>query len=544
MSQTLAEKLFPNPLPSAADLEDRYPPRQLKEGGRVTRFAPSPTGFLHLGSLYTALVNQLTARGSGGVFYLRVEDTDKKREVAGGAADLLESLRVFGIVPDEGKSENDGKYAPYTQSKRAEIYHVFAKSLVECGLAYPCFCSSDELAQMREKQEKDGAVQGGYWGEWAKCRDLSSEQAAAKIDAGQSWTLRLRSGGDLEKRVAFNDEVRGKIEMPVNVLDAVLLKADGIPTYHFAHAVDDHLMRTTHVIRSEEWLASVPLHLELFRVCGFKPPKYAHVSALLKSENGNKRKLSKRKDPEAAVSWFAREGYPADSVLEYLMCLLSSAFEDWRRANPAAARSDFPFTFKKMSASGALFDLVKLTDVSKGVIAALSGGDLAENILIWAREYDTEFASILQNHGDYLAQILAIDRDGAKKPRKDIAKYSEVRGYVSYFFDELFDGEFPLPDSVCKEDALEILETYDYRGDDDKDEWFGRIRQLSVALGYAASPKDFKANSSAYKGHVGDVSAVIRSAVTGRLNTPDLWAVCRVLGEARVRERIRRIAGE
>ncbi|MDR1409819.1 MAG: glutamate--tRNA ligase [Oscillospiraceae bacterium] len=542
----LAAALFPNPLPAPEDLETRYPSRNLPEGARVTRFAPSPTGFLHIGSLYTAFVNQLTVRATGGVFFLRIEDTDKKREVEGGVQSLLESLAAFGIVPDEGTvrtdvshTEEQGAYGPYTQSARRDIYQAFAKALVLQGLAYPCFCTEDELSTLRDEQGQAGAIQKGYWGKWARCRDLPVDEAIQHVQSGEPWVLRLRSNGNAEKRVPFTDEVRGKIEMPENILDAVILKTDGVPTYHFAHAVDDHLMRTTHVIRSEEWLASVPLHLELFRACGFKPPKYAHISAMMKSEDGGKRKLSKRKDPEAAVSWFARQGYPADAVLEYLMCLISSQFEDWRKANPAVPRESFPFTLKKMSASGALFDLVKLTDVSKGVIAAMSGTVLAGQATVWAREFDPQLADILAAHDGYLAQILAIDRDGAKKPRKDISRYGEVREYVSYFFDELFKSELPLPDEMTQENAAAILDAYEYSAGDDKDAWFARIRELAVRLGFAASPKEYKENPGAFKGHVGDVSAVIRAAVTGRPNTPDLWAICRVFGEERVRGRLR-----
>ncbi|MDR0883607.1 MAG: glutamate--tRNA ligase [Oscillospiraceae bacterium] len=536
---TLAEVLFPQSLPNPAALEAQYPPRSLPEGARVTRFAPSPTGFLHLGSLYTAYVNFLTAHSTGGVFFLRIEDTDKKREVAGGVASLLESLAAFGIVPDEGGVAG-GAYAPYTQSARREIYQAFAKDLVERGLAYPCFCTEDELTALRDAQETADVPQKGYWGQWARCRDLSAQDAIARVQAGDAWVLRLRADGDAEKRIVFTDEVRGKIEMPENILDTVLLKRDGVPTYHFAHAVDDHLMRTTHVIRSEEWLASVPLHLALMRVCGFRAPKYAHISALMKSEDGAKRKLSKRKDPEAAVSWFSAQGYPADAVLEYLMTLISSAFEDWRRVHPTEPRSAFPFTLKKMSASGALFDAVKLADVSKGVIALVSGADLAQQVRHWAGAHDTALAALLDKHPDRLAQILAIDRDGAKKPRKDIARYGEVLGYVSYFFDELFVPALPLPEGISPADASEILGAYDYDADEDKDAWFARIRALALSLGYAASPKEYKDNPAQWRGHVGAVSSVIRAAITGRSNTPDLWAICRVLGATTVLSRLQK----
>ncbi len=390
-NKALAELLFPNVTKTPDDLEKLFPPRQLKEGARVTRFAPSPTGFLHIGGLFAALISKLNAQMTDGVFMLRIEDTDKKREIEDGVSEIIKGLKAFGVTPDEGVTgfgEEEGDYGPYTQSKRAEIYHIVAKSLVEKGLAYPCFCTEDELSELRERQEKEGALIKGYFGKWAKCRSLSFEEQKKLIEEGKPYTLRLRSPGSEDKRITFVDLIKGKIEMPENIQDIVLLKTDSIPTYHFAHAVDDHFMRTTHVTRGDEWISSVPTHIQLFSVCGFKAPKYAHISPIMKEENGSKRKLSKRKDPEAAVTYYAEEGFPKESVLEYLLTLANSNFEDWRRANPNADCSEFPFNLKKMSVSGALFDLTKLTDVSKNVISKMSAEKVLSYALDWAKNND------------------------------------------------------------------------------------------------------------------------------------------------------------
>ena len=385
----LADLLFPNVTGTVAELEEKYPDRGLKEGARVTRFAPSPTGYLHIGAFYTALVNILTADVSGGKAYLRIEDTDKKREIADGVSAIIDGFKDFGIEFSEGvtgfNSEN-GDYGPYTQSKRAEIYHIVAKQLVKDGLAYPCFCSSEELTDLRAQQEKDGALITGYFGKYAKCRELTLEEIEKNLNDGKSYVLRFRSQGDEEKKIAFDDMIRGKIEMPENVIDEVLLKSDGIPTYHFAHICDDHFMRTTHVIRAEEWLSSVPKHIAIFKACGFKVPKYAHLSQVMKldEDDGNKRKISKRKDPEAAVSYFFEAGFPRESILEYLFTLINSNFEDWRRANPKESVFAFPFNLKKMSPSGCLFDLVKLNDVSKNVISVMDADTVYKYIAEWA----------------------------------------------------------------------------------------------------------------------------------------------------------------
>lgn len=536
----LAQLLFPNITKVPQDMEDMYPPRALKEGARVTRFAPSPTGFLHFGNLFTCMVSYKTAKTTDGVFYVRVEDTDQKRKVEGAIDVMLKGLSVYGINADEGVVGDEkeiGNYGPYYQSARVEIYQTYAKALVEQGLAYPCFCSADELDEIRTAQENESIK--GYWGKWAKCRDLSFEQIKANIDSGMSWTLRLKSPGDLEKKCYFDDMIKGKIEMPENVQDVVLLKSDGIPTYHFAHAVDDHLMRTTHVVRGDEWISSVPIHLQLFKVLGFKPPKYAHVSPIMKEENGGKRKLSKRKDPEAAVTYYAEEGYPQESVNEYMMTLANSNFEDWRRMNKTEPIEKFPFNLKKMSVSGALFDIVKLTDVSKNVISVMPAEKVFELAYAWAKEYQPQLAKLFAQDEAKATAILNIDREG-KKPRKDIAKWSDVLDYVSYMYDETFVPNYELNGNATPSLAVKVIEEYlkVVNLDDDKDAWFGRMKEICPLVGCTPNVKEYKAEPEKFEGHVGDVSTIIRVALTGRTNTPDLFAITALLGEDTVKARL------
>lgn len=536
----LAQLLFPNITKAPQDMEDMYPPRALKEGARVTRFAPSPTGFLHFGNLFTCMVSYKTAKTTDGVFYVRVEDTDQKRKVDGAIDVMLKGLSVYGINADEGVVGDEkeiGDYGPYYQSARVEIYQTYAKALVEQGLAYPCFCSADELDEIRTAQENESIK--GYWSKWAKCRDLSFEQIKANIDAGMSWTLRLKSPGDLEKKCYFDDMIKGKIEMPENVQDVVLLKSDGIPTYHFAHAVDDHLMRTTHVVRGDEWISSVPIHLQLFKVLGFKPPKYAHVSPIMKEENGGKRKLSKRKDPEAAVTYYAEEGYPQESVNEYMMTLANSNFEDWRRMNKTEPIEKFPFNLKKMSVSGALFDIVKLTDVSKNVISVMPAEKVFELAYAWAKEYQPQLAELFAQDEAKATAILNIDREG-KKPRKDIAKWSDVLDYVSYMYDETFVPNYELNGNATPSLAVKVIEEYlkVVNLDDDKDAWFGRMKEVCPLVGCTPNVKEYKAEPEKFEGHVGDVSTIIRVALTGRTNTPDLFAITALLGEDTVKARL------
>ena len=540
----LANLLFPGIDKTPDYYEKLYPERNLPEGARVTRFAPSPTGYLHIGGLFGALVDVLTAKVSGGISYLRIEDTDKKREIEDGVSGITDGMKAFGVEFDEGVTgfgTETGSYGPYTQSQRVEIYQTVAKSLVEQGLAYPCFCSSEDLDSIREQQEAEGADIRGYFGKWAKCRDLSYEEIERNINEGKSWVLRFRSDGSPDKRIFFEDMIRGKIEMPENIIDEVLLKSDGIPTYHFAHCCDDHFMRTTHVVRGEEWISSVPKHIALFKACGYRVPKYAHTPQVMKfdDETGDKRKLSKRKDPEAAVSYFVEEGFPKESLTEYLLTLLSSGFEDWRRANPSVPAMDYPFNLKKMSSSGCLFDLVKLNDVSKNVISVMTADTVYERIAEWARVYDKEFYDVFTADPAKSRNILNIDRENPK-PRKDIAKWSEVKDYVSYFFNEFYKADFALPENISKQDAYDIVCAYEkaYSPADDKDAWFARIKDLCEPLGFTPNVKEYKQNPGAFKGHVGDVSTVIRIALTSRRNTPDLYCIMQLLGEDEVKARL------
>ena len=540
----LAELLFPDITETPADMEAKFPERNLKEGARVTRLAPSPTGFLHFGNLFTGTVAYRTAKVTDGIFFVRVEDTDQKRKVEGAIEVMLDGLKAFDVVADEGvvgENEEKGAYGPYYQSQRKAIYHVFAKSLVEQDLAYPCFCSAEDLDEIRAAQENE--PNKGYWGEYAKCRKLTFEEIEANIKEGKTWTLRLKSPGDLTKKCFFDDMIKGKIEMPENVQDVVLLKSDGIPTYHFAHAVDDHLMRTTHVIRGDEWMSSCPIHLQLFKCLGFKLPKFAHVSPIMKEENGNKRKLSKRKDPEAAVTFYVEQGYPKESVNEYIMTLMNSNFEDWRKTNKEAPIEAFPFNLKKMSVSGALFDMVKLNDISKNVISLMPAKKVYDYTAAWAKEYDKEFYELLTRNEEYSVNMLNIDREGPK-PRKDIACFSEVKDYVSYFFNEIADLSYELPENITADMAKEILDLYveEYDAARDKDAWFAHIKEMCEKLGYTPNVKEYKKNPDAFKGHVGDVSTVIRLAVTGRKNTPDLYAIMQILGEEEVKARLQNAA--
>ena len=542
-NKKLAELLFPHIDKTPDYYEEQYPERGLPEGARVTRFAPSPTGYLHIGGLFSALVDVLTAQTTNGVSFLRIEDTDKKREIDDGVSAIVNGFDYFGVEFTEGVTgfgTEKGAYGPYTQSKRAEIYQTVAKSLVEKGLAYPCFCTADELSELRKEQEQGDALIWGYFGKWAKCRDLSLEEIEKNLAEGKQWVLRLRSSGS-DGKIVFDDVIRGKIEMPENIIDEVLLKSDGIPTYHFAHACDDHFMRTTHVIRGEEWISSVPKHIELFRACGFKLPKYAHTPQVLKidEETGDKRKLSKRKDPEAAVSYFFEQGFPKESVLEYLLTLLNSNFEDWRRANPKEDISKFPFNLKKMSSSGCLFDLIKLNDVSKNVISVMSAAQVYENIAEWAKVYDPDFFNLFTADPEFSTAAVNIDRENPK-PRKDIAKWNEVKDYFSYLYNELYTPDYTMPENISKEDASAIIEKYlgEFSLADDKDQWFARIKDMCEPLGFTPNVKEYKKNPEAFKGHVGDVSTVIRIALTSRKNTPDLYSIMNLLGEDEIKSRL------
>lgn len=537
----MAELLFPDIDKTPEYYEEVYPKRDLPEGAIVSRFAPSPTGFLHIGGLFAAFVAQRAALSTGGRFFLRIEDTDKKREIENGVSLIVSGLRDFGIDVTEGMiSEEDelGNYGPYTQSKRKEIYQCYAKYLVEQGLAYPCFMTEDELFKMRTIQEEKKLLPGCY-GEFAKYRDITYEEAKQRIENGESYVLRLKSPGKEENKVKFKDAVKGEIEMPENIQDVVVLKSDGIPTYHFAHAVDDHLMRTTDVIRGDEWISSVPIHLQFFRCLGFKAPKYAHISPIMKEENGGKRKLSKRKDPEAAVSYYAETGYPKGAVIEYLLTLANSNYEQWRDCNKGADNKEFQFKLSKMSKAGALFDLVKLNDISKNYISTLDTQTVFAEISDWAKNNNEEFYNLLMKDTEYAKKIFGIER-GGEKPRKELVKWDEAPQYAVYFYNDVWDRERDFPENLSKEDIIEILENYKnvYNSNETQDEWFPKVKEMSEKLGYAGAPKLYKKNPEEFKGHVGDVSTVIRVAVTGRRNTPDLYQILQVLGYDEVIARI------
>ena len=538
----LADLIFPN-VKEIKYYEEKYPERNLEEGAIVTRFAPSPTGFVHIGGLYQALVARTAAKKTNGVFFLRVEDTDQKREVENGVTGIVNSLKDFDMLPDEGMisdTEEIGNYGPYKQSLRKDIYQSYAKYLLEQGKAYPCFATSEELDEMRAKQEA-AKVRTGYYGVWAKYRNLSLDEMAEKINAGVPYIIRFKSPGREDRKIKHKDLIKGNVDFPENDQDIVIIKSDGLPTYHFAHAVDDHLMHTTHVIRSDEWLSSVPLHLQLFQELGFKAPKYAHISPIMKNDNGNKRKLSKRKDPEAAVSYYEEIGIPSLAVKEYLLNIANSTFENWRRQNKDAALEEFDFKLNKMSVSGALFDMVKLQDVSKIVISKMTAEEVYEKSLEWANRHDEELAKMLEDK-EYSLKVLGIER-GNNKPRKDIAKWSDVKENIIYMYDEKFlseEQDYPYQVINEKEDINKILDLYIekyYVPEDDKQTWFNKIKELAVEMGYAGEVKEYKANPDKYKAHVGDVSTVLRVALTGRTNTPDMYEIMGVLGKTSIAKR-------
>ena len=541
----LANLIFPN-VKDISYYEEKYPRRDLKEGAIVTRFAPSPTGFVHIGGLYQALVARKVATQTDGVFFLRIEDTDQKREIENGILDIVNSLKDFGIEADEGminETEEKGNYGPYRQSLRGEIYRAYAKYMIELGKAYPCFCSPEEVDEIRKKQEA-AKVRPGYYGVWAKCRNLTVEEMAEKIKSGEKYIIRFKSPGREDRKIKHHDVIKGNVTFPENDQDIVIIKADGLPTYHFAHVVDDHLMGTTHVIRSDEWLSSVPLHLQLFHEIGFKAPKYVHISPIMKNDNGNKRKLSKRKDPEAAVSYYEEQGIPAEAVKEYLLNIANSTFENWRRANPDKDIEEFELQLNKMNVSGALFDMVKLLDVGKTVISKFTAEKVHEEALKWAKRHDEELEKLLENR-EYSLKVFGIER-GNKKPRKDIAKWSDVKENIEYMYDELFYSkkqDYPYQVINNKDEINKILTLYIekyYDDEDDKQTWFDKIKELSGELGYAKEVKEFKANPGKFKAHVGDVSTVLRVALTSRTNTPDMYEIMKILGKERIVERFKK----
>lgn len=540
----LAERLFPDVTTTVDDLEARYPARDLAEGAMITRLGPSPTGFIHIGNLYGALIDERLAHQSGGRFLLRIEDTDDKRKVEGAEALIIRAMEYFGIHFDEGVtlSGDKGDYGPYHQSERVEIYQAVAKQLVAQGKAYPSFATEEDLAKIREAQEAQ-KLNTGYYGKWATDRNLTLEEIEEKLAAGEEWTLRLRAAGNPEETRAIPDGIRGHVTIHPNDQDFVLLKTNGVPTYHFAHVCDDHFMRVTHVVRGEEWLATLPFHIELFETLGWEHPVYCHTAHLMKiDENGTRRKLSKRKDPEMALSFYEEKGYFPQAVREYIMILLNSDYEEWRLANPDTPLEDFPVHLDKMATSGALFDMVKLEDVSKETLVRLDEATIADFVIAWAEKYQPDVASVIAPQRDDFMKLLAIGRDG-KKPRKDLMNAEQIVQFTKYFFDEWFTQEDALPENIPAEEAVAILEDYlaTYDHTDDNEVWFGKIRTITEERGYAVRPKDYKKNPDAYKGHVGDVSTVVRLAITGRRNSPDIWAIQQVLGEEKTIARVKQM---
>lgn len=541
-TKALANLLFPDVTDTPEMMEARFPQRNAPEGAVITRMAPSPTGFVHLGNLVQGLTSERMAHQSGGVLFLRVEDTDAKREVPGAVEVLIDTLKHYGIHFDEGATMDGdlGDYGPYRQRQRAHIYHVYAKKLVLDGMAYPCFCTEDELNAMREKQEANKETTG-YYGSYAIWRDRPLEEIKDHLDAGDPWVLRFRSTGDISRQFKFNDLVKGELTITENNVDHVLLKSDGIPTYHFAHAVDDHLMRTTHVVRGDEWLPTLPFHIQLFQALGFKLPKYVHIGPLMKMDGTSKRKLSKRKDPELALTYYKAEGFPVQAVYEYIMTLLNSNYEDWRRANPDAPATDFKFSPKKLNPAGNLFDYAKLCDVSKNVIARMDAQQVYDLLVEYAEEFDKDFADALTADPDYAKAILAIGR-GGKKPRKDLATWKEAKPYMGFFYDQylqapVFDEKFS-PDLV-KTVLEKYLAAYDFA--DDSNTWFNKVKSITEEIGFTTDMKAYKADPSAFPGTVADVSTMIRLAITGKTNSPDLYTVTQILGHDRTVSRVQQV---
>jgi len=549
----LAYLIFPDVNETVDDLEIRYKERNLKEGAAVTRYAPSPTGFLHTGSLFTTLVDMKIAEQTGGIFYLRVEDTDQKREVKGSIESLTKELKEFGLVPQEGVITADkeiGDYGPYTQSKRAEIYRICAKHLIEKGLAYPCFCTPEMNAKTREAQEAN-KVLPGYYGVYAKCRNISIDESIKRVKAGEKYILRFRSQGSHLRKTSFIDAARGKIEIAENDQDIVLIKADGLPTYHFAHVVDDHFMRTTHVVRGEEWIPSTPIHIELFNAMGFEAPIYVHVPLLLVKDGNSKRKLSKRKDKEAAVSYYLKAGYPTEAVMEYLYTLVNSDYEIWRKKNKDLPRDSFDIKLNKMSSSGSLLDIMKLNDISREYISKMTSREVLDNVLAWSKKYDVEFYDILNRDLDYSLKIFGLERDNATKIRKDIIKWEDVRDNFFYFFNDLYEDsitkgyEFdyetdPQNSRVGRDLAKNVLERYleVYNENDDKDTWFANVKALAGEMGFCTDMKFYKQNKDKYVGSISDFASIIRVAITNKKNTPDIHSIMKLLGKGEVINRI------
>ncbi|MBQ9023763.1 MAG: glutamate--tRNA ligase [Bacilli bacterium] len=538
-----ADILLPGVKHTWEEYEEMYPERDLPEGAIVTRYAPSPTGLPHMGNLFQAFVSKVFSDQTNGVFFLRIEDTDTERSIENGIEKILEALKPFNIEFTEGaisQTEYKGNYGPYIQSKREDIYKAYAKKLIEEDLAYPSFASKEELDEIRREQELS-KQRLGYYGRWAKDRFISHEEAIERINNGEEYTIRLKSPGDFFKKVILNDAIKGKIELPENDIDEILIKSDGLPTYHFAHVIDDHLMHTTHVIRGDEWVSSTNKHLQMFEVLGFKAPKYCHIAPLNKNDNGTIRKLSKRKDPEATLMYYIEEGIPVGAVMLYLATITNSNFEAWLDANPNGKIEDFKFDFKKANSSnGSLFDLPKLLNISKNYLSRLSKEEIYNKLLEYTKEYDKDFYGIISKYPEYTKDILNIERE-QKKPRKDYAKYSDIKQGIWYMYDELYEAkDYEWQKITDKEEIKNILNTYIneyYDENDDKDTWFSKIQDLSNNLGYAGNMKDYKENPDNYKGNVADISTVIRVALTTKSQTPDLYELLRLIGKDKIKER-------
>ncbi len=545
MTPEILDLLFPNPLPSVDEILAKYPPRQLPEGAVVSRLAPSPTGYLHIGNFYQGFMAERLAHQHNGVFFLRVEDTDQKRKVEGAVEVVLGALAHYGIHPDEGRTlsgNEKGVYAPYTQSERKDIYQAFAKELVKKGLAYPCFCTPNEIDMVRKIQTKQG-LRPGYYGRYAKCRHLTDEEILSNLKEGKPFCIRLRSNGDYSKRIVVEDLLKGKVSLPEYDIDVVIIKAnDGLPTYHFAHLIDDHLMHTTHVVRGEEWLSSLPLHIQLFHMMGWQPPKYAHHALLQKlGEDGKRRKISKRLDPEANIAYFAEHGYPQDAVLEYLLNLMNASFEDWRKQNPDVPVLDFPMDIHKISnTAGALFDMVKLNSIAREVVARMSAERVYEKVTTWAKEYKPDFATLLENNREKCIAIFNIERGIGAKSRKDLFKWEDAEKETSFFFNRPVYDETALA-PLSHEDIQKVAADFAqiYNPSDDNQAWFAKVKQVAEQNGFATDMKAYKANPSGYKGSVADVAKVLRVAITGRTQSPDLCSIMRILGKEEVSERLK-----
>ena len=548
-TEDLANVIFPHISKTVEDIEKMYPKRNLKDGAEVTRFAPSPTGYMHIGNFMMALIDYIIAKNTDGVFYLRNEDTDKAREVENAVNLIMDTLDYYGINPDEYEFglKVVGEYGPYIQSKRKEIYHVYIKHLISIGRAYPCFCTPEELNQMREKQEMT-KIRTGYYGRFSKCRKLSIEDAINRIKNGEPYVIRFKSNGDFENKIWVDDLVKGRLHLNENDIDDVIMKSENLlPTYHFAHVIDDHLMHTTVVVRGEEWLPSVTKHIQMFEAFGFDIPKYVHTPLILKKEGENTRKISKRKDPEALMKFYVEQGYPRLAVIESVMTIINSNYEQWHQTNPDKTFLDFTFDPKKMSSSGALYDLMKLEDISKDMVSKMTKDELYDESYAWSLQYDKKLSSLIENNPDYYKSVLNIEREQLK-PRKDIAKYSDIFDLIWYMYDDLFkDVTYEWMKINSLDDINNILNIYMknyYSDNDSKDEWFDKIKSLATELGYAANMKEYKKNPDNYKGNVADIATVLRVALTSKKNTPDLYEIMQLFGRDRIMARYNLIKKE